>query len=580
MSEVSATLTRLRRSRPSSFPSPCPAIGASGVAARRRECRIASVLLLALGSAWVSAAPGCIAPFTSCTNSGTCPDAIGGAGGDAGAASSDADGGGEAGRAASGGASGGDSGSSEAGFGGEGGVAGGGPGVCDPDRSPSEETCLVADEYAIFVAPSGLDQNAGTRAAPVSSFKRAFALAGGAKGAPSNAKRIIVCAAKFDEPVIVVNGVKLYGGFVCPGNANAWEYDARSKTQIAPSTVGPALEVKGVVEPVVIEDVAFSAVDGTNEVPSSVAAFLANSASVTLRRVVLTAGKGIDARKELTTGFTFPQAAALRGLDATGAYAPGHGNECRCPDGRTTRGGSGGSAPGQEGASGLPIYNDVDGKGGNPSSTCSAGGAGRSGATAPVAGERGEGATSIGKLTSAGWEPASGADAAHGAPGQGGGGGAGRSDSAGGGGGCGSCGGKGGPGGKGGGASIALLSADSTIALSACQLVASDAGDGGGGALGQAGQMAAGAGGIGYGATSGDGCPGGNGGLGSAGGNGGGGAGGVSAGIVYAGGPPERDAATTIHVGNAGKAGVGENAGRNDGVEGVAVDELNAESAE
>jgi hypothetical protein len=590
MSDLSAKLTRPPGSRARSFATPCCAIdrsspsrrpsGASWVAARRRERRLASAFLLVIGLAWISAAPGCIEPFTSCTSSGTCRDSLGGAGGEAEDAPSEADGGGEAGGAASGGVSGSSDASTEAGSGGEGGVAGGGPGVCDPDRSPRDEACLVADEYAIFVAPSGKDQNAGTRAAPVSSLKRALALAGSAEGATRNTKRIIVCAAKFDEPVIVVDGLKLYGGFVCPGNANAWEYDATSKTEIAPSTVGPALEIKGVVEPVVIEDVAFSAADGTNEVPSSVAAFVANSASVMLRGVVLTAGKGIDGRKELTTGFTFPQAATLNGLDASGTYAPGQGNECRCPDGRTTRGSGGGSAPGQAAASGLPIYNDVDGRGGDPSFTCSAGGAGRNGAAAPLSGERGEGATSVGKITSSGWEPASGADAAHGAPGQGGGGGAGRSDSAGGGGGCGSCGGKGGPGGKGGGASIALLSADSTILLSGCQLVASDAGDGGGGSVGQPGQMAAGAGGIGYGASSGDGCPGGDGGLGSAGGNGGGGAGGVSAGIVYAGSPPERDAATAIHVGSAGKAGVGESAGRNDGVDGVAVDELNAESAE
>ena len=41
---------------------------------------------------------------------------------------------------------------------------------CDPSKSPSEEACVVAEAYGIFVSPAGSDGSAGTRSAPLATL--------------------------------------------------------------------------------------------------------------------------------------------------------------------------------------------------------------------------------------------------------------------------------------------------------------------------------------------------------------------------------------------------------------------------
>lgn len=442
--------------------------------------------------------------------------------------------------------------------------------LCDRSKDPSEQACLVTNNYAIFVAPGGQDAGAGsgTRTDPARSITQGIELA------KASGKFVIVCNATYDESVKLTAGAKIYGGFTCPNAPSPWTYEAGSKAKVAPAARGPALEIQNVSDQVWIADIEFASPTGGDPSESSIAAVAVGSPKITLQRVRLAAGAGVNGASAKTEEFTFPGPDDLIGNNGTGA-AGGAARQCTCPDGTTTQGGQGGAPVAEvataSGANGLPDYPGKGGEGGNPLQTCGSGGTGQDGASAPPVTD-GVGASTFGSVSSETWSSAIGAAGANGAPGQGGGGGAGvkgGSGGGGGGGGCGGCGGKGGKGGGGGGASIALLAIDSPVSLQTCALETASGGNGGNGAVGQSGQNP-GSKGNGFA----DACQGGKGGHGGNGGNGGGGAGGISVGIVYKGQKPTSDATTTVTTGTAGSKGLGGIPGTNDGIDGVAQPNL------
>jgi hypothetical protein len=238
--------------------------------------------------------------------------------------------------------------------------------------------------------------------------------------------------------------------------------------------------------------------------------------------------------------------------------------------------GGGGGGPligGQAGSKGFPDHGG--GLPGTPDAMdCSAGSGGRIGANAPNI-QSGTGALTLGSVSGAGWQPASGTDGETGAPGQGGGGGASLNENGrGGGGGCGSCGGNGGIKGLGGGASISLLAFDSQVVVSTAALIAGAAGSGGNGHVGQQAQTDVGAGGNALSSL--NSCNGGNGGRGGDGGASGGGAGGISVGILWAGEQAPDRSEVTFEFGTPGEGGLGGEPGVNDGIDGVALDVFEA----
>ena len=437
--------------------------------------------------------------------------------------------------------------------------AGGGEIPCDTTKSPSEESCLVSDEYAIFVAPTGKDGADGSQAGPVKTIAKALQLA-------ADTKLVIACDATFDERLTLTVGVRLYGGFACPGSATPWEYEPGEKAKVAPTNRGLVLNIASGDAAVVIEDFEFDAQAGVDAGESSVAAFVNGSTNVALTRVKLTSGKGVDGVNGALAQWTFPDPLTLKGNSANGDSG-GASNTGMCTVGERPRGGAGGNGGGgavTTAGSGTPDLGM--GKGGIAGS-CSTSGTGQDGANAspqPAAG----GATKLGTITATGWNGIAGADGTNGTPGQGGGGGAGApAGGGGGGGGSGGCGGAGATGGKAGGSSIPLLVLNSTVVLSAGELIAGDAGSGGSGKLGQDGQPG-GSGGV----QVPDGCPGGKGGQGGQGGASGGAAGGISVGIVYQGAMPVTDSKTTFVTGVAGAKGSGGIPGTNDGIAGVKKD--------
>lgn len=452
---------------------------------------------------------------------------------------------------------------------GRGGEPDGGDGgdTCDTTRSPSDEPCLVHDDHSIFVAPSGRDEAAGTMDAPVRSIAHAIQLAAATQ------RRVILCDATYAEAVTLTASAQLHGGFACPGTdeAAAWSR-TEGHARVAPDTPGYALEIRGVTAPLTIEDVEFEALDAAESGGSSIAAFVVSSPSVTLRRVTLRAGVGRDGVEGANSGYTFPTEADLQGNDGT-ATVGGAPKQCVCPgaDAPSTSGGGGGAIPDGGGGSGAPRHGETGGRGGRNGAACEAGGWGTSGAAGPSAPHAAR-ISSVGQLTEDGWQPASGSPAPDGSPGQGGGGGAGRPGGGGGSGGCGGCGGRGGEGGQAGGSSIALLALNSPVQLLQSSLQVANAGHGGDGAAGQRGQQAFGGRGRGFGLGDG-GCNGGNGGIGGDGGSGAGAAGGLSVGVLFRGAAPTRRE-TTVTLGTPGIGGVGGTPQVNDGLDGVAREEL------
>jgi hypothetical protein len=226
-------------------------------------------------------------------------------GGTTGGETGDVGGGGGGGTTSSGGTS-GEGGEDGAGAGGR------GPQPCDVNGSPSVETCLVDEEFAVFVTPRGDNASDGTRAEPVATIARAIELA------QEQDKLVIACAGTFDERMTLRVGVRIYGGFICPGASAArepWTYHGETKTTVAPSARGAAIDVRDVASAIVIEDFEFNALDATEAGESSIAAFMVRAAGVTLRRVRILAGDGRPGADGSRIGFVYPSVAELRGRD-------------------------------------------------------------------------------------------------------------------------------------------------------------------------------------------------------------------------------------------------------------------------
>jgi hypothetical protein len=487
----------------------------------------------------------------------------GGTDGQGGGGGSVAGGSGFAGSEASGGSGGSDGAAGDGGERGAMGGAGGSGETCEePTATPSEDSCVIDEEYGVFVSPDGDDESGeGTRAQPYATIGKAIdaAVAGGL--------RVYACAdgGAYEESVTIgvgTSGLEMYGGFSC----DDWSYSSEAKSLVS-TTEQLALRVEG-VEALRVEDFGFQAADAVEAGGSSVGGFVLNSTGVVLRSVRFVAGKGMAGVDGVTPQTDFPwrspdSTSPLDGNDANGAEG-GPAKEYPCLGQELTVGGAGGNSPGRDGYPGLP---DWGGGKGNIAGMCNSDV--QRGADAPPQ-LASAGATSLGKLSASGWAPASGDSGAVGHPGQGGGGGSGGNTGGGGGGGAGGCGGGGGSGGQGGGASIALAILESSVVIEDSELFASHAGDSGNGASGEDGQLDFGIGGTGENG----GCTGGSGGNGGPGGAGGGGAGGISVGVLWSGeiGPSIRG--NDYRLGRPGTRGVGGDPGVNDGIYGVAEEVL------
>ncbi|MGC4091490.1 MAG: DUF1565 domain-containing protein [Polyangiaceae bacterium] len=447
-----------------------------------------------------------------------------------------------------------------AGAGGDGSVNG----VCDAGLSPRQARCLVADEFAVFVAPNGSDSGAGSKAQPFKTITRALK-------ANTN-KNIIVCNAAFRESIKTEVGGRLYGGFGCPGTNAPWVYQPGTYTTVAPLAAATALTVHAAGTASIVEDFDFQSEAATTPGGSSVAVMLQQAARVTFRRVKFNAGAGADGAAGVSGAKGadgLASTAAQNGADGSCATpTAGKGQGLMACNSIGGMGGPGFKGPGAPGNPGSPpgALN-----GGVPVEIAGVLGMNGAGGLFGAAGKPGAAAAVDGTFAETGYvPPVDGGPGLDGETAEAGGGGASSDGTAncygagGGAGGLGGCGGKLGTGGAAGGASIALFVWETPVTLEGCKLTSSKGGTGGkGGDGGPGGKGAAGAfGGAGisdFGIIKG-----GNGGLGGDGGSGGpgaGGNGGPSIVIVYWGTAPTLDANTALQVGDAGAGGLAGTAG-------------------
>ncbi len=457
----------------------------------------------------------------------------------------------------------------------------------------------------IFVRPTGLDTNAGTRAAPKQT------LAGALSALGTTGKRDIYLAeGNYTGPMdlLGISGANIAGAY----HPTTW---ARAFTQaVVVQNGNPSLKIDGSSN-VLIQAIRFEGANGTTLAPTAYGAFIRESSGIVLESLDLRAGNGLagaagapgspgnpgqqggdgdigcvqDAQGGnfssfcnfnpflRTCGGRRPNAGAggNSGLSSCG-YAGGGGGQ---PSKQTSvnqslssvvNGDNGSAAPAGTGVAGIGVAESS-----TPTGTPQFGGTGQGG----VQGSNGPAAVA-GTFSVTGYQAANGGGGMPGTAGRGGGGGGGGAGgwvpwtgitvgnpcqgygSAGGGGGEGGCGGGSGGGGQGGGASIGVFLYHAKVSAQGVLIRTGNGGPGGAGG----GSGVGGTGGLGgISPTPGDtsratrGGSGGPGGTGGAGGLGGGGAGGAAYGLVKDSAPTLTSwtqlAGTSFMVGTPGAGG-------------------------
>jgi hypothetical protein len=448
---------------------------------------------------------------------------------------------------------------------GAGGTGGGGPSKeCMPAEGKAPDaTC------GIFVSAAGDDGHDGSPDAPVKTLSKAL----------EKGSTIYLCGGETIEgSAKITKSTYLFGGFDC---GKKWVYAPANKTKLEGDADVAVLAVAKTASEVSIADVVLAAPDAKQHGASAIG-LLVDSASASLTRVEITAGKGMDGA-DGTTPAGFGAAGVKGSQGATGCVddadklgGPSGKSMCGANPAIAVNGGSGGNGladvVGGTGASAQPqpqpgANGQKDGKGGvgqSQNDVCEPGHLGANG----LPGAPGAGASGLGTLDASGYAGADGAPGAEpGKPGYGGGGGGGAKQCAvngsyagpsGGGGGSGGCGGQPGTAGKGAGASLGIVSIGASFSFEKVTITTTNGGIGGKGGNGQSGGPGgpAGPAGTAVAQDTATACAGGNGGQGGPGGSGGGGLGGHSIGIAFLGSAPATDG-VTITVGDAGLGGEG-----------------------
>ena len=396
-------------------------------------------------------------------------------------------------------------------------VTGDGP----ADRDTLVLWVLEDGAHAFFVAPSGSDAAAGTRAAPLATIQRAIELA----DAAGNGGDVYVAAGTYSGSVQLRSRVSIYGGF----DVSTWTRDVALDR---PIVQGGSIAMTGTdANNLTVDGIRIEAASATDSSASSIGVFLRQSVGVLFRDSEVAVGNGYGGRN------------GAAGADRTKAENGGNGHGASvCPptnegggrgdtsygrDGGT--GGNGGLGGGFGGSAGEGGSGGGGGGGGGAFGGNGSGGS-KSGSSGGGGGGGSAGAT-LGALTAIdilATQAGNGGGGGHGWGGGGGGGGGGGFGCGGGGGG-GGAGGQGGGGGTGawsGGHSIGFaLSGTSEVTITGSTIALGAGGIGGAG--GRGGNGGAGGSGGSGGASNASGGAGGGGADGTAGGKGGGGGGGM-----------------------------------------------------
>lgn len=453
----------------------------------------------------------------------------------------------------------------------------------DPDPAFADTDCDGIDGdigRAIFVDTlTGNDANDGTMASP----RRTIA-GGIARAVATLRPHVYVSRGTYDEPVAMVNGIGVYGGYDA---ATGWSRGTANTVFISVSTVANGrivgVSASNITSTTVLDLVTVAAASTTSPGVSVYGVHASNAPGFVLSNSIVTAGGGGPGVAGSTSGFTgssggsgFPGGQGSCDGSPPGSGGGG-GTNASCPAANGGAGGRGGfegsnsGVPG--GTSAAGVCGGSGGGGGDP------GRAGGNGCNGPngAAGPNGAGGQTGGFVSGGFWfaRPGNNGIAGSSGPGGGGGGGGGGqgctfcddgSGNGGGGGAAGGCGGGFGTGGSGGGGSFGVFLVDSTGMILRNNNI--DAGPGGRGGDGRSGGPGGSPGNPANGGTTctgevGAGGRGGTAGAGGSGGHGGGGAGGDSW-AIYRSATTVDTSSNVLSAAGGGPGGVGPgNAGQN-----------------
>lgn len=449
-----------------------------------------------------------------------------------------------------------------------------------PDASGLDTNCDGIDgdaSRAIFVATTGSDTAAGTRAAPFKTIGKALSLAGSVSGLD----HIYVATGQYAEQVNLVNGVSIFGGYDATDN---WKRNGGAPTTIFYDGPGERIAVRGagITSATVLGMLEIRTAHTTAASQSNYALHCKNCSALVIQNSKLIAGNaghGVAGANGLSGAAAFGSGSngAIGGNGQGDGATPGLGGAggasgCGRTGGTGGRGGAQGNNGGLGGGFGVVGTRGGNGGDGDGSVWFPIGEDGDDGHHGAAAANGNNGAGGAGgQVVNDFWKGSAGKDGTHGAHGNGGGGGGGGggqgvpldsslngSGNGGGGGGGGGCGGRLGNGGTAGGSSFGLFLVDSTgITLIDNSITAGDGGNGGRGGSGGSGSSG-GSGMRGGNAATDEVGAGGRGGNGSKGGNGGaggGGAGGNSYGVYRQNTTLTLPAGNIISHGNAGTGG-------------------------
>ena len=217
----------------------------------------------------------------------------------------------------------------------------------------------------VFVSPLGLDSNPGTFNAPMKSLGAAILAAKGLT--PVRDVYVASRSGAFEESVVFVDGVSVYGGY---DDITGWTRSA------APATIngGPTgAWVTATSQPLTLNLLSINAADNPTTGGHSIALIVEGASTTTLERVSLIAREG-------------------------GAGAPGASGIDGIPGSNGSQGGGGscdGGTPGQGGVGGGPLQTlgGAGGRGGNEGSNSGVQGQAGTGANPGMGGFGGSGGT-------------------------------------------------------------------------------------------------------------------------------------------------------------------------------------------
>jgi hypothetical protein len=427
----------------------------------------------------------------------------------------------------------------------------------------------------------GSDDSSGTESAPLKTIQHGIEVASRAGGG-----KVFVAGGTYSERLNLKEKVKLHGGY----DGATWQLDRQGH---ASEIVQAPFPVTVNRDSVTIDGFRIRCTDPTTSEVSAVGiqVKVARGAVISNNVIMVANGArgldGVDVPYPMrifrpfsgtASGFCSPERLGGQGGSCTIPNA--EGGWSLAPGKRGGQGGSGGSFAGYGGNDAETVYPGYGhgGAGGATGYNGSPGQDGRDGSS----GIHGQPGGSFGSLIAGIYLPANGTDGTFGSPGSpagGGGGGGGNAFSCGGGGGGGGAGGIGGSretGATGGTGSIGIIVADgATAEIQDNVIITGNGGAGGdthGGLSGQPGGVGANGGSgnplalVGAGGRGGDGGTGGNGGHGGAGG------GGPSIGILESANSTATMSGNTFTIGQGGKGGTTEAAGRTNGADGIAAE--------